>query len=129
MLVVQFFTTYLPKPHIKNTGKYLSHNNIHGDQKENKSRVPSHLLFYLNVCLSLIVHICMVKSILPPILESMLLTITILCRNRKVFRLTTARRFFDISPKNLLTGVAFGNKADKSYILTNVKCCFYYSHI
>jgi hypothetical protein len=52
MLVVQFFTTYLPKPHIKNTGKYLSHNNIQGDQKENKSRVPSHL----NVCLSLIVH-------------------------------------------------------------------------
>jgi hypothetical protein len=31
---------------------------IQGDQQENKSRVLPHLLFYRNVCLGLIVHIC-----------------------------------------------------------------------
>jgi hypothetical protein len=31
---------------------------IQSDQQENKSRVLPHLLFYRNVCLSLIVHIC-----------------------------------------------------------------------
>jgi hypothetical protein len=31
---------------------------IQGDQQENKSRVLPHLLFYRKVCLSLMVHIC-----------------------------------------------------------------------
>jgi hypothetical protein len=49
--------------------------------------------------------------------------------------LTTTHRshFFDISAKNMRTsGVAFGKKAGKLDILTNVKCCsclFYYQLI
>jgi hypothetical protein len=40
------------------TNCQISVNNIHNDQEENKSIVLSFLLFYRNICLSFIVHIC-----------------------------------------------------------------------
>jgi hypothetical protein len=82
-------------------------NYVRSDQQENKSSVLPHFLFYRNVSLSLIVHICILaiysrfigclpleKLILSLILGSLLLTIIEkvrkVCRDRKLFSRITS---------------------------------------
>jgi hypothetical protein len=86
-------------------------NYVRSDQQENKSSVLPHFLFYRNVSLSLIVHICilaiysrfigclplekshflsMVKLILGSLLLTIIEKVRKVCRDRKLFSRITS---------------------------------------